>query len=130
MATPLMAEIGSRWIEDGTAERLLKWQMDALGERNRLAARVLADIPFLASENGMHIWLPTPGQWTEDAFVAHSRLNGVAIAPGSAFEMSDNVRNRGVRICLGAETIQTLERGLSVISRLARSNPEPALLTL
>ena len=130
MATPLMAEIGSRWIDDGTAEYLLKWQIDALGKRNRLVAKVLADIPFYSSENGMHIWLPMPGSWTEDAFVAHARLNGVAIAPGSAFEMSETVRDHGVRLCLGAETIQTLERGLAVVSRLARSNPEPALLTL
>ena len=130
MATPLMAEIASRWIDDGTADRLLAWQMEALGVRNRLAARVLADIPFLGSPNGMHIWLPMPGSWTEEAFVAHSRLNGVAIAPGSAFEMSPTVRNHGVRICLGAESTQTLERGLTIIARLARSNPEPALLTL
>ncbi|WP_417433123.1 PLP-dependent aminotransferase family protein [Hoeflea sp.] len=130
MATPLMAEIGSRWIDDGTAERLLQWQMKALGKRNQLAAEVLADIPFNASANGMHVWLPTPGSWTEDGFVAHARLNGVAVAPGSAFAMSETVARRGIRICLGAETDQTLERGLTVISRLARSNPEPALLTL
>ncbi|MDP3523585.1 MAG: PLP-dependent aminotransferase family protein [Hoeflea sp.] len=130
MATPLMAEIGSRWIEDGTAEHLLTWQIEALGVRNRLAARVLSGIPFLSSPNGMHIWLPMPGLWTEEAFVAHSRLNGVAIAPGSAFEMSENLRTHGVRICLGAETLQALERGLTIIARLARSNPEPALLTL
>ncbi|MEM5470238.1 PLP-dependent aminotransferase family protein [Hoeflea sp. AS60] len=130
MATPLMAEIGCRWIEDGTAEQLLNWQMKALGKRNALAADILADIPFLSSENGMHIWLPAPGTWTEEAFVAYARLNGVAIAPGSAFAMSETARNQGVRICLGAETVQTLERGLTIISRLARSNPEPALLTL
>ena len=130
MATPLMAEIGSRWIEDGTAERLLQWQMNALGKRNKLAAEVLGDIPFNSSVNGMHVWLPTPGSWTEDGFVAHARLNGVAVAPGSAFSMSDTVAKHGIRICLGAETDQTLERGLTVISRLARSNPEPALLTL
>lgn len=130
MVTPLMAEIGSRWIEDGTAEHLLNWQMDALGKRNQLAAEILAGIPFHSSKNGMHVWLPMPGSWTEDAFVAHARLNGVAIAPGSAFAMSDTVNKRGVRICLGAETLQSLERGLNVIARLARSNPEPALLTL
>ena len=104
--------------------------MNALGKRNQVAAKMLSNIPFQASPNGMHVWLPVPGSWTEDAFVAHARLNGVAVAPGSAFAMSDNVRQQGVRICLGAETGKTLERGLHVISRLARSNPEPALLTL
>lgn len=130
MATSIMIEIASRWIEDGTAEDLLQWQMKALGERNRLAADILSDVPFSSSENGMHIWLPTPGTWNEDAFVAHARLNGVAVGPGSSFKMSDEVGDTGVRICLGSETIQSLKQGLMVISRLARSNPEPALLTL
>ncbi|SOE16502.1 GntR family transcriptional regulator [Hoeflea halophila] len=130
MATPLMAEIGCRWIEDGTAERLLNWQMDALGKRNEVAAKALSGIPFQSSPNGMHVWLPIPGAWTEEEFVAHARLNGVAVAPGSAFAMSESARDQGVRICLGAETSRTLQRGLNVIARLARSNPEPALLTL
>ncbi len=130
MATALMAELASRWIDDGTAEYLLKWQMEALGARNRLAAHSISGIEFNSSKNGMHIWLPMPGKWTEDAFVAHARLNGVAIAPGSSFAISDSVSKLGVRICLGAEPPETLERGLAVISRLARSNPEPALLTL
>lgn len=130
MATSMMNEIAIRWIEDGTAEELLQWQMNALGERNRLAADILSDVPFSASENGMHIWLPMPGTWSEEAFVAHARLNGVAIGPGSSFKTSDESDRTGVRICLGAETMQSLKQGLMVISRLARSNPEPALLTL
>lgn len=130
MATPLMAEIASRWIDDGTAQRLLERQKVALGRRNRLAAEVLEGLEFRASENGMHIWMPTPGSWTEEEFVAHARLNGVAVAPGSAFDTLEGVKDRGVRICLGGDTPETLKRGLTIISRLARSNPEPALLTL
>ncbi|WP_422370108.1 PLP-dependent aminotransferase family protein [Hoeflea sp.] len=130
MATPLMAEIASRWIDDGTAERLLERQKGALSLRNRLAADVLEGLDFHSSENGMHIWMPVPGTWTEEEFVAHARLNGVAVAPGSAFDMSEGVKDRGVRICLGGDTPETLRRGLAIISRLARSNPEPALLML
>jgi len=130
MATSLMAELATRWIDDGTAETLLQWQMQALRERNELASNVLADLPFNSSENGMHIWLPMPGSWSEDAFVAHARLNGVAVAPGSSFQLSDTAPFNGVRICLGAETVETLDKGLRVISRLARSKPEPALLAI
>lgn len=129
MATPLMVEIGSRWIEDGTAEKLMYWQRDALDERNRIASRVLSEVTFNSSKNGMHIWLPMPGSWSEEEFVAHARLNGVAVGPGSSFELTDAIRDTGIRICLGATTAEALEHGLKVISRLARSNPEPALLT-
>ncbi len=130
MVTTLMAEIAARWIEDGTADALLRWQRRALGDRNRLASKVLTGTTFHGSKNGMHIWLPIPGQWSEAAFVAHARLNGVAVAPGASFAMSGSNRHGGVRICLGTESADTFEQGLKVISRLARSEPEPALLAL
>lgn len=130
MATALVAEIATRWIDDGTADRLLGWQRKALGERNRMAADILDGIPFNASPNGMHIWLPLPYPWTEETFVAHARLHGVAVAPGSSFAISNPDAHAGVRICLGAETPSTLRHGLGIIARLARSRPEPALLGL
>ncbi len=130
MATAMVAEIASRWVSDGTAAYLLDWQMAALGRRNALAARLLGDIAFRASPNGLHIWLPLPSPWSEDAFVTHARLHDVAVAPGSAFAISDPVPEPAVRICLGGTTAEGLERGLEVIARLARSQPEPALLTI
>jgi DNA-binding transcriptional MocR family regulator len=130
VATPLIAEIASRWVDDGTAEDLLKWQIAALGARNRLAARIFSGIPFNASPNGLHIWLPLPAAWNEDAFVGHARLQGVAVAPGSSFAISDPARHPGIRVCLGTATEHRLERGLGAIARLMRSKPEPALLAI
>lgn len=127
--TMMMAEIGTRWILDGTAERFLNWQSNALGERNRLVSQVFSKTPYKGSENGMHIWLPLPQEWTEDGFVAHARLNGVAVGPGSSFAVSDTVEESGVRVCIGSESMKSLEKGLTTVSRLARSQPEPALLT-
>ena len=128
MATPMMAEIASRWVKDGTAFRLLEWQMTELAERNKMAALVLGDIPYHASPNGLHIWLPLPSQWNEESFVAHVRQHGVAVAPGSVFAISDTDRHSGIRICLGGTTSSALKRGLEIIARLVRNRPEPALL--
>lgn len=130
VATPLLAEIASRWVEDGTAEHLLDWQMSVMGARNDVAARIMADIPFNASPNGLHIWLPLPEPWNEDAFVSHARLQGVAVAPGSSFAISDVQRHPGLRVCLGDPTDEALERGLHIVARLVRSKPEPALLAI
>jgi DNA-binding transcriptional MocR family regulator len=130
MATALLAEIADHWLKDGTAQRLLDWQKGALADRNALAAEVLAGLPFSASPNGMHIWLPLPHPWNDDAFVAHARLRGVAIAPGSAFAVTEPVRHSGVRICLGGEPEPALRRGLEILASLARSQPEPALLAI
>jgi len=129
MATPMVAEIAARWIGDGTAEKLARWQSEAFAERNRLAEIILAGVPLRASPNGMHIWLPLPPGWSEDDFVSHARQQGVAVAPGSAFALSSDGCDPAVRVCLGGQNLETLEAGLRVIARLVRSRFEPALLT-
>jgi DNA-binding transcriptional MocR family regulator len=61
MATPLIAEIASRWIEDGTADDLLRWQRAANARRNRLAARLLAAVAHRGTDHGLHVWMPLDG---------------------------------------------------------------------
>lgn len=130
MATPLMAEIASRWIADGTADTLLAWQQSALAQRNRIAARALRDLPHHALANGMHVWLPLEGLWSEAAFVSHARHQGVAVAAGSAFAVGEPCARRGVRLCLGGPSENGLRRGLEIVASLARNQPEPALLAV
>lgn len=126
MATPMLAEIASRWITDGTAEKLLEWQVKALGERKKMAAKALNNIPFHASP--LHIWLPLPPTWTEDSFVSEARSHGVAITPGTVFAISDKSRHPGVRICLGGNTSAALKRGLETVARLIKSQPSSSTL--
>lgn len=128
VATPIMAEIVSRLIENGTADELLNWQRTALARRNAIAAQVLTGVPFRSSPNGMHIWLPLPGAWTEAAFVANARQNNVAVAPGSAFAISSPEVFPGVRISIGGVEESALISGLEQIARLYKSPPEPAVL--
>jgi DNA-binding transcriptional MocR family regulator len=130
MATPLMADIGARWIENGTAERFLHDQTRHFQERNRIVREMFSGLDFRASRGGLHVWLPMPGSWTEETFVALARQQRVAVASGSSFLMSDTSFEAGVRICLGGEPEDRLRFGLNVLARLARSQPEPAVLTL
>ncbi|MBN9672963.1 PLP-dependent aminotransferase family protein [Roseibium aggregatum] len=127
IATPLIAAIATKWIEDGTADELLAWQRAALARRNRLAADILQDIPFNASPNGLHIWLPLPDQWPETAFVEQARQKGVVLAPGSAFALPDATPRPGIRICLGNLGEEQCADGLDLIGRIYHSRPEPAL---
>lgn len=127
MATPLIAEIAYRWIADGTAVELLDWQRAQLARRNKLVKHVLRGVPHRSSPFGMHVWLPLPGVWNEDAFVATARQHGVAVTEGGKFAI-DNARNhRGIRICIGAGTEANFEAGLEILARLACLTPESAL---
>jgi len=130
MATPMLAEIASRWVKDGTAVKLLEWQKKALGERNIIAANILRGIPFYASPNGLHIWLPLPVAWEENSFVAQASQSGVTVAPGSVFAVSETSNYPGVRICLGGNTTDGLKRGLGIIAQLVRNQPSLSLLEI
>src|SRR5690606_11105973 len=57
MATPAMVELLSHWISDGTVERLILWQREALAVRHRIAREVLGAAPFRAHPQSLHIWL-------------------------------------------------------------------------
>lgn len=131
MATALIAEIASRWIDDGTADELLRWQQATLARRNRMAAEVLGNVPHHATPTGLHLWLPLEEEhWSETAFVAHARHQGVALASGASFAIAEPPRRCGVRVCLGAPTEERLRRSLEIVARLARNRPEPALLAI
>lgn len=130
MATPMVAEIASRWVSDGTALELVDWQRDALRTRHAAASQVLSGIPFLSHPQSLHIWLPLTGERTEEAFVAHARLQGVAIAPGSSFRISNQPWHPAVRISLGSTTENELRSGLNVVANLLRGDLEHLLLAI
>ena len=130
MATPMVAEIASKWVSDGTAMELVHWQRAAIRRRHDIAGEVLAGVAYRAQRDSLHIWLPLPGGRSEESFVAQARLRGVAIAPGVSFRISDEAWQPAVRISLGSTTEGELRAGLSVVARLLLSDPEHLLLAI
>lgn len=130
MATPMVAEIASHWVADGTAMELVAWQRAALERRHEIAAQVLGGLAYRSHPQSLHVWMPLTGGRTEDGFVAQARLQGVAIAPGSSFRTSDAVWQPAARISLGSTTEEELRTGLGIISRLLQGEPEHLLLAI
>jgi DNA-binding transcriptional MocR family regulator len=130
MATPIMAEIATRWVTDGTAMELVDWQREALGGRHAITAEILAGLEYKSQPQSLHVWLPLSGAWSEEAFVSHARLQGVAIAPGASFRMSTDAWQPSVRISLGSTTEAELRAGLNVVANLLQVHPEPLLLAI
>jgi DNA-binding transcriptional MocR family regulator len=130
MATPMVAEIATRWVVEGTAKELVDWQRRALHSRHELAAQVLKGIDYRAHPESLHLWLPLTGKWNEEAFVSHARLQGVAIAPGASFRMTVEDWQPAVRISVGSTTEDEFREGLGVIDNLLAADPEPLLLAI
>ncbi|WP_116131018.1 PLP-dependent aminotransferase family protein [Tropicimonas sp. IMCC34043] len=129
MATTLMSELAAHWISEGTAERLLQWQRQALARRNRIARKVFDGLPIRSNPRGLHVWLPLDRAWEADAFVMRARQDGIATASGRAFAMGERYAN-GVRICLGAPSEHDLNRALVQLRRLAESPAEPSYFAI
>jgi DNA-binding transcriptional MocR family regulator len=130
MATALLAEIAARWIEDGTALSLVRWQRNALRRRQKIAAEILRDLPYSAHPGGLQVWLRLPAGVREDQFVAQARLHGVGLAPGASFATSPDPGWPAVRIAIGATSEAELRVGLGIVADLHRSRPEPPLLAI
>jgi DNA-binding transcriptional MocR family regulator len=122
MVPPLMAAIATRWIRDGTAERLASEKREVAALRQPMAQRILGDPrlgAILAGDPGaLHCWLLLPPGRDADEFAAAARQRGVGITPGSAFAAGFGAANvEAVRVCLGTPaSTERLERALQVLA--------------
>ena len=124
---PLMAEIATTWIGDGTADVILADRRREAAARQELARRVLAGVEHHAHPVGYHVWLPLPAPWRSESFTAEARRRGVAVTPAEAFLVGRDQAPHAVRVCLGhARTREELETGLKRVAETLAAPAEPA----
>ncbi|MEX1035492.1 MAG: PLP-dependent aminotransferase family protein [Sneathiella sp.] len=131
MATPLIAEIASRWIKDGTADELVQWQQRALADRYTIVEEEMAGLSWRGHPNSLHFWLELPEGWDTATYVNHARSLGIAVAPTQPFLTPNMQKADAVRIAVaGTRDTKRFRRGLSAIRNLLRREPEPFMHTL
>jgi DNA-binding transcriptional MocR family regulator len=118
MPPPLMGEIVSRWIEDGTAARLNEAQRVHAARRQALARRALSSHSYKADPHGFHLWLPLPEGWQANAFADAAKRAGVLLHPARSFAAASEAPE-AVRLCLSHEmSDDRVMRGLAAIAAL------------
>ena len=110
MASPLTAAIATRWIEDGTADAILRFVRAEAGARQRLAAEVLAPGSYRADPLSFNLWLELPAPWTRSAFAGHMQATGIGVAASDVFAADGNPPE-AVRVCLGGPQSRDAVRG-------------------
>ncbi len=131
MAAPLMAEIASEWIKDGTADRLVEQKREEARARQEIANRTLEGFKFDAHPLSFHLWLHLPEPWRSNEFTAQLRRRGVAVTPSEAFVPGREEAPHAVRVCLGAPRSRAqLESGLAIIREVLQGTPDPCLSIL
>lgn len=119
----LLAEIATRWVEDGTAQRLLGVQREEARARQRLVATTLG--AHVASSHPLSLcaWLKVPPHWTEDGLVRSLAERRVAVTPSDPFIAGGN-HGGGIRICLGGHfTAAALTQALTTVRQTFEQLP-------
>lgn len=124
MASPISAAVATRWINDGTADTILRFIRAESMARERIAAKWLEPGTYLSDPLSFNIWLPLRRGWTRSVFVNHTRSTGLGVVPSDAF-VAAGVPPEAVRVGLGGPVARSqVERGLELISHLLETKPE------
>lgn len=129
MPPPLMAEIATRWIEDGTAARLNEGQRVSAESRQDMARSILAGHDFQADPSGFHLWLKLPESWRPDSFLASARRRGVELRTSETFVAGRQKAPGSIRLCLGHEiSNERVAKGLRTVADLLRQGGDDSEL--
>ncbi len=100
MASPLTVALATRWIEDGTADMILRFIRAETSARQHLAAETLPHDSYRADPLSFNLWVPLPRPWTRSAFVGHMRSTRIGVVASDAFVVAGEP-GEAVRVCLG-----------------------------
>jgi len=116
MPSPLLSDLAIRWIESGTAKRLLKGVIAESAVRMKIARAILPRAE--GGPLGFHLWMRLPTHWTPDAYSTAARKQGVVTVASAEFAIEAQ-REAYVRISLGAPPDRdSLARGLRALAAL------------
>lgn len=116
MAPPLAGELATRWIEDGTAERILESRRREAYIRISLAQSKLAGQELSATPGCHHTWLTLPDPWRAADFTAEAKRRGVIVAPAETFAAGRTNAPHAVRVCIGMPRHRDqLEKALDIL---------------
>jgi DNA-binding transcriptional MocR family regulator len=116
MPAPLMTEIATRWIVDGTAERLAQRQIEELEARHEIVREVLGHHRVDCPPGSLHTWVHLPEPMRSDECVAQARQRGVAIAGAEAFAVGRDVPH-AVRVSIAqVPHRKDVRRGLEILA--------------
>lgn len=124
MVSPLLPEIATRWIYNGTIEKLIASQRQLIGARLACAREILQGLDFKADPDYPLLWFPLPEPWRAGQFSAALRHAGVLVRTADHFAVGRLPAPHAIRISLNAPlSIDQLAVGLNRLKALLVSPP-------
>lgn len=125
MAHQSAVSMATSWIRTGLARDMVQRIRHELGQRQKLAARILPGIQN-AHPHGLHIWLPLPPNIDRYRLIQTAQEQGLGLANSDAFCVHDEAPN-AIRLSLGGVTDQSnLVTALERLSEILGAAEAPA----
>ena len=117
MTSPMMAEIATRLIEGGEADRIVAWRRREVRARRRASDRRLGSLTSGTHPACSFLWLTLPDPWRSADFTEDVRRVGVALTSAEAFVVGRAHAPHAVRICIGTPAKRAdVERGVRIVA--------------
>lgn len=127
MSPPLMGEIATRWVLDGTTKELIHWHRREASARFDIATRVLDGYHFSGQRTAYHLWLSLPDHAAAEDVIAACAQRGVSVTAPNSFCPEHVAVPNAVRVCTGSpRDREALETGLNILKESIES---PACLS-
>ncbi len=128
MTSPLLAEISSRWISSGLAQTLLEQQKQELVLRNQLLDKYLGGYGLRSNPYSLHAWLELTELWRSSEFIAAADQKNVKVTGEDNFIVAQFRAPQAIRLSSSsAWSASHLEKGLKVLAKLLKEEPQPTL---
>ncbi len=102
MPSPPMMALATRWITDGTADRIRRFVREETVARQAIAAQVLAKSTYESLPHAFNVWLKLPPGHSRAEVIGRMAGTGVGIMPSDAFTVTGEP-SECLRVCLGGQ---------------------------
>ncbi len=103
MGSPIIAEIASRWINDGSADALIQMQRTLLSKRHAVINQFFSDYILGQHPHALSAWIGLPAHWELDSLIRALRKKKIAVSPSDPFTVPGVSKPQAVRVCVGVE---------------------------
>ena len=123
--SPITAEIVTRLIADGTADRTALIKEKEAKRRRSIAEDALGHWDLRTRAGSTTAWLSLPKPWRVSEAVLNIRQHGISVAPSDAFWNARTPPPDAIRLSLGSpRSIEPLKVALDQIAAILSSPPQ------
>lgn len=125
------AEIVTRWIGDGTAERILTGVRTEVAARHAIATEALSGLAWRGQPDALHGFVELPERRRADDVAEEAARRGILLCPAGAFAVDAAAVPNAFRFTLGSAPHRSVLRGaLETIAALSLAPAQASAGTL